>query len=136
MADKMAIVVFSGSVDRLLGMSILASSAAAMDWEVDIFLQLWGVYAFKKDVIKKNMNFSEFEELKEAVVKRIQELNFPMWYDILKQGKETGNIHIYACSTAAKAWNVTKDDLEMVDDLMEAGEFIEKVRDAKLSFFV
>lgn len=136
MGEKLAMVVFSGSVDRLVGMSILAGAASAMDWEVDIFLQLWGVYAFKKDVIKKNMNFSEFSEMKEAVVKRMQELNLPMWYDILKQAKEAGTVNIYACSTAAKAWNATKDDLEMVDEIIGAGEFLEKVKDANVTLFI
>ncbi|RLG60621.1 hypothetical protein DRN87_03865, partial [Candidatus Geothermarchaeota archaeon] len=46
MGEKLAMVVFSGSADRLIGMAILAGAASAMDWEVDIFLQLWGVYAF------------------------------------------------------------------------------------------
>ena len=132
----MAITVFSGSVDRLLGMAVLASSAAAMDWEVEIFLQLWGVYAFKKDVIKKNMNFSEFKEMADAVVKRMQELNIPMWYEILKQAKEIGNVKVYACSTACKAWDVTIDGLEMVDEIMDAGVFIEKTKDATVSLFI
>jgi len=136
MGEKLAMVVFSGSADRLIGMAILAGAASAMDWEVDIFLQLWGVYAFKKDVIKKNLNFSEFNELKEAVLKRIQELNLPMWFDILKEAKETGKVNIYACSTAAKAWNVTKDDLEMVDDIIGAGEFLEKIKDANVTLFI
>ena len=136
MGEKLAMVVFSGSADRLIGMAILAGAASAMDWEVDIFLQLWGVYAFKKDVIKKNLNFSEFNELKEAVLKRIQELNLPMWFDILREAKETGKVYIYACSTAAKAWNVTKDDLEMVDDIIGAGEFLEKIKDANVTLFI
>jgi peroxiredoxin family protein len=36
MMKKVAIVVFSGSVDRLTGMAVLASAAAASDMEVHI----------------------------------------------------------------------------------------------------
>ena len=136
MPDKMCITVMSGSIDRLTGMAILVGGAVAMDVEVEIFLQLWGVYAFKKDVIKKNMNLSEFQEMGESVAKRLQELKLPMWYDILKQAKESGRVKVYACSTAAKIWGVSKDDLEMVDDIMGAGEWIEKNREAKITLYV
>jgi len=136
LADKMTITVFSGSVDRLTGMAILVSGAVALDMEVEIFLQLWGVYAFKKDVIKENHNFSEFKELAPKVAERLKELKLPMWYELLKQAKEMGNVKIYACSTACKIWNVTKDDLELVDDLIGAAEWVDKCREAKISLFV
>ncbi len=136
MPEKMSITVFTGSVDRLTGMAILASGAAAMDVQVEIFLQLWGVYAFKKDVIKTNMHFSEFKEMAEMAAKRLQELKLPMWYEMLKEAKETGNVKIFACSTACKIWNVTKDDLEMVDEIIGAGEWIERSKDANITLFV
>ncbi len=136
MANKVCITVMSGSIDRLTGMAILASGAVAMDMDVEIFLQLWGVYAFKKDVIKENMNLSEFQDKAEMVAKRLQELNLPMWYDILKEAKETGNVKIYACSTAASIWDVKKEDLEMVDDIIGAGEWIEKSKDAAITLFI
>jgi len=134
--SKMCITVFSGSIDRLTGVAILASAATAMDMDVEIFLQLWGVYAFKKDVIKQNMSFSEFQDKAPEVAKRLQELKLPHWFELLKEAKETGKLKIYACSTAAKIWNVTKDDLEMVDDLIGAGEWVEKSKDADITFFV
>ncbi len=136
MANKLCMTVMSGSIDRLTGMAILASGAVAMDMDVEIFLQLWGVYAFKKDVIKENMNLSEFQDKAEMVARRLQELNLPMWFDILKEAKETGNVKIYACSTAASIWNVKKEDLEMVDDIIGAGEWIEKSRDAAITLFI
>ena len=136
MPEKMSITVFTGSIDRLTGVAILASGAAAMDVQVEIFLQLWGVYAFKKDVIKTNMHFSEFKEMAETAAKRLQELKLPMWYEMLKEAKETGNVRIFACSTACKIWNVTKDDLEMVDEIIGAGEWIERSKDANITLFV
>ncbi len=136
MANKLCMTVMSGSIDRLTGMAILASGAVAMDMEVEIFLQLWGVYAFKKDVIKENMNLSEFQEKGEMVAKRLQELKLPMWYEILKEAKETGNVKIYACSTASAIWDVKKEDLEMVDEIIGAGEWIDKSKEAAISLFI
>lgn len=136
MADKMCVTVMSGSVDRLVGLAILVSGAVGMDMDVELFLQLWGVHAFKKEVINKNMNLSEFSEMGEAVAKRLNELNLPTWFELLKQAKELGNVKIYACSTAVKVWNVELNDLEMVDEIIGAGEWIEKMRDAKITLFV
>ena len=34
MADRMALIVFSGTVDKLMAVSTLAAGAAAMDMEV------------------------------------------------------------------------------------------------------
>ncbi len=128
--------VMSGSIDRLVGMAVLASAAVSMDMEVEIFLQLWGVYAFKKDVIKKNMNLSEFNELGEKVASRLKELNIPPWYEMLKQAKETGKVKIYACSTATSIWNASKEDLELVDEIIGAGEWVEKMSNAKINLFI
>ncbi len=134
---KMCLTVFSGSVDRLTGMAVLASAAASMDVEVEIFLQLWGAYAFKKDVIHQNMNFSEFQDKASEVAKKLQELNIPSWFELLKQAKELGKIKVYVCSTAAQVWDaLKKDDFELVDDFIGAGEWIEKMREADINLFI
>ncbi|MGC8675446.1 DsrE/DsrF/DrsH-like family protein [Fervidicoccus sp.] len=132
----MAVVVFSGSIDRLTGLAMLVSGAVAMGYEVELFLQLWGVYAFKKDVVKKNMNFSEFQDKAPEVAKRLQELNVPSWFDIIKEAKENGSVKIYACSAAASIWNVKKEDLELVDDIIGAATWIEKMSKADITLFI
>ena len=45
---KLAMVVFSGTVDRLFPVGILASGAVAMGMDVEIFLTFWGLQAFAK----------------------------------------------------------------------------------------
>jgi len=137
MAKRMSIVVFTGSVDRLTGMAILVSAAAASEYEVHLFLQLWATYAFKKDVVEKNMNFSEFEELKPTVHEGLIRIKAPTWFDLLKQAKELGNVKIHVCSTAAQIWNVKKEDLiDIVDDIIGAAEFIDYAADSDITLFV
>ncbi len=43
MADKMSLVVFSGTDDKLMAASIIASGAVANDMDVDIFVTFWGL---------------------------------------------------------------------------------------------
>ncbi len=54
MADRMSIIVFSGTVDKLMAASILATGGAAMGMEVEVFLTFWGLDAFRKDGYKTN----------------------------------------------------------------------------------
>jgi len=137
MAEKMAIVLFSGSVDKLTGMAVLVGGAAAQDIEVDIFLQLWGSYAFRKDVVENNMNFAEFPELKPQVHEALVRLNAPSWLDLLKQAREVAPVRIHLCSLAFQIWGGKKEEfLDIVDDVIGAGEFINMAEEADVEYFI
>ncbi|MGH9434147.1 MAG: DsrE/DsrF/DrsH-like family protein [Terriglobia bacterium] len=47
--DKVALVVFSGDLDRVLAAFIIATGAAAMGQQVSMFFTFWGLSALKKD---------------------------------------------------------------------------------------
>ncbi|MGH9435345.1 MAG: DsrE/DsrF/DrsH-like family protein [Terriglobia bacterium] len=47
--DRVALVVFSGDLDRVLAAFIIATGAAAMGQEVSMFFTFWGLSALKKD---------------------------------------------------------------------------------------
>ena len=49
--DKMSIVLFSGTVDKLMPVGIMASGAVAMGMEVDIFATFWGLNALRKECL-------------------------------------------------------------------------------------
>ena len=52
--EKITMVVFSGTIDRLIGMGILTNAAIAMDYSVNIYLMLWGTYALKRKIYIKH----------------------------------------------------------------------------------
>ena len=54
MAQKMAMALFSGSVDKLTAAGVILSGAAADDMDVDIYVLLMGARAFKKENINEN----------------------------------------------------------------------------------
>ncbi|VAW23443.1 NADH dehydrogenase [hydrothermal vent metagenome] len=45
---KMSLIVFSGSFDKLVAAFTLATGAAAVNYEVNIFFTFWGLNAIKK----------------------------------------------------------------------------------------
>jgi peroxiredoxin family protein len=51
--DRIALVVFSGDLDRVLGAFVIATGAAAMGQQVSMFFTFWGL-----SVLKKNTQFS------------------------------------------------------------------------------
>ncbi len=53
--DKLSIIVFSGSLDKLIAAFIIATGAAAMGTEVTLFFTFWGTAALRKKIrLKKN----------------------------------------------------------------------------------
>jgi peroxiredoxin family protein len=138
MAEKLSMIVFSGTVDKLYPVSILTSGAVAMGMDVDIFLTFWGLNAFFKDVVKTNTRMSkEFEDMAPMMMQAMKEKNVPSWYDTLKNAKELGNVKIHACSMTLDLLGLKKDYLDdIVDDIMGVGEFIETARDSKITLFI
>jgi peroxiredoxin family protein len=47
--DRVAIVVFSGDLDRVLAAFVIATGAAAMGQQVSMFFTFWGLSVLKKD---------------------------------------------------------------------------------------
>lgn len=48
-ADKLSLIVFSGSLDRLIAAFVLATGAAAMGMQVSMFFTFWGTAALRRD---------------------------------------------------------------------------------------
>ncbi|MGB9659954.1 MAG: DsrE/DsrF/DrsH-like family protein [Nitrososphaerales archaeon] len=138
MAERLSMIVFSGTVDKLYPVSILASGAVAMGMDVDIFLTFWGLNAFFKDTVKTNTRMSkDFEDMAPLVMQVMKEKKVPSWYDTLKRAKELGNVKIHACSMTLDLLDIKKESLdEIVDDIMGVGEFIETARDSKITLFI
>src|SRR6516162_4918518 len=47
--DRVALVVFSGDLDRVLAAFIIATGAAAMGQQVSMFFTFWGLSVLKRD---------------------------------------------------------------------------------------
>jgi peroxiredoxin family protein len=51
-ADRLSMVVFSGSLDRLIAAFVLATGAASMGMQVNLFFTFWGTTALRKDSVR------------------------------------------------------------------------------------
>lgn len=136
--DKMAIILFSGTVDKLMAASILVSGGVAMGMDVDLFLTTWGLQAFRNGAAATNTKISkEYEEFAPAMMAAMQAKHVPSWLDTLKQAKELGTIHVYACGMTMELYDMKKDDLdEIVEEVIGVAGFVDAARDAKITLFI
>ncbi len=117
---------------------VLASAAAAIGMEVEIFATFWGLLAMKKDMAEKNMKISkEYEEMGEMMFKIMREKNVPSWIEMVRTAKELGNVKVYACAMTFDMFGMKKEDLvDIVDEIVGAGEYLDKAKEADITLFI
>jgi peroxiredoxin family protein len=153
---KMAIIASKGTLDMAYPPLILASTAAAMDVEVQIFFTLYGV-----DIINKK----KYRSLKVAPIANpampspvpfpnilgilpgmtsmatvmmngmIKKINWPSVPELVDACREM-EVKMIACTPTLEMTGLTKDDL--VDGVVVAGaaEFLDFALDANISLFI
>ncbi len=136
--QRMSIVLFSGTVDKLMAASILATGAAAMGMEVDVFLTTWGIIAFRKDDYKTNTRISrEYEDYGPAMAERMAAKHAPSWMENLRGAKEIGEVKISACSMTMELYDLKLEDLEpIVDEVTGVATFVERARESQITLFI
>jgi peroxiredoxin family protein len=121
--DTLAIVLCSGTDDRLTGAAVLAVGAAVMERPVEILLQFWALDAFRADRITKDHGVSPEAgvEGRAAWDRR----DGQHWSEMLRQAKEFGDVSIHACSLSMETLGITQEDLDpLVDDVEGIAAFI------------
>ncbi len=131
-------VLFSGTVDRMIPVGIISSGAVAMGMDVDIYLTFWGLQAFNKKVQEMEPKFSaDYADMATMMAQAMQEKNVPSLFETLKQVKELGNVKIHACTMTMDLLGQTKEDfIDLVDDTVGAGEFVSMAKEADFTMFI
>ncbi len=150
---KICIIVSKGTLDMAYPPLILASIAAALDWEAHLFFTFWGMDIITKKKVDKlkisavgNPNIPMPNIL--AVLpgmngmvtgmmkKTLNKVGFPSIRELIKECKENG-VKFYACEPTMKAFGLSREDLlDEVDDIIGAATFLELASDANVTLFV
>jgi len=135
---KLAMVVFSGTVDRLFPVGILASGAVAMGMDVEIFLTFWGLQAFAKRSQGMPPKFSvDYADMAPMFAQVLKQKNVPSPMETLRMAKKLGNVKVYACTMTMDLLGQTKEDfIDLVDDTAGVGEFMDRAKDAQTTLFI
>lgn len=143
---KLSLIAFSGDFDKLTATFTLATGAAAIGYEVNIFFTFWGLDAIK---LKKGRSFvgkgflpkifgymmgglkvspcSRFNLLglgPRIFRKLMRKNNVATLEDLVEAAKALG-VHLYACEMAMHVLGLSKEDfIPEVEDVLGVASFL------------
>lgn len=131
---KLVVGLSSGSIDKLVGLGVMLSGAAADDMDIEVYILLTAARAFLKENEQLNDSFVEYPHLKEEMLAKMKELSVAHWADSFRQVKEFTSCKFFICSLAGKMWGgVEKDQfIDVVDDFSGIYQYIEAAQNADL----
>ncbi len=137
-ANRLTIVLFSGTVDKLMSAAIMATGAAALGMDVEIFLTNWAALAFRKGDYKTNTRVSaDYADYRSMLLESMAAKKMTSWMENLEGAKEIGNVHIAACSHTMTLFDLELSDLEpIVDEVTGVAAFIEQSRDSAMTLYI
>lgn len=134
---KLAIVVQSGTLDKLYSTFILASTAVAMEMEVHLYFTFWGLNMLVKGAMERAGLPATHKHLEETMKKNLKKMNYPTPYEMLKRLKQSEMFKIYACSPSMKMFGIKKEELiPEVDEIAGAATFLEVASNANVQLFI
>jgi peroxiredoxin family protein len=134
---KLAIIVHSGTLDRIYCAFILGSTATAMDMETHLYFTFWGLNILVKGDLEKAGLPATYKHMEEQLKKKLAEMMYPTPYELLKRMKASGLLKMYACSPTMKMFGVKKKDLiPEVDEIAGAAAFLDLASDADITLLV
>lgn len=137
MTETMSLLLVSGTADKLMAGSIIASGGVANGMDVDVFVSFWGLIEMKKNS-PPNMKLSyEGRDMADQLFSIMKEKKVPGWKEMLRQAKEVGNVRIFACAMFADLLGLKKEDLDpMVDEIIGVTEFVGRAKESKMTLFI
>lgn len=107
-----------------------------MGWESEIFFTFWGLLALKRDYEPKEVS-SDYKGYENELRVALNFGTIPGWREVLEQGKKTGRLKVYACSTTMGLLRVKPEDLvEHVDEVVGASTFLSRAKDSDINLFI
>lgn len=134
---KLAIIVHSGTIDKLYCAFILGSTATSMNMETHLYFTFWGLNMLVKGALEKAGLPATYKHMEEQLKKKLKEMKYPTPYELLKRMKTSGLLKIYACSPTMEMFGIKREDLiPEVDEIAGASAFLNVAYDADITLLV
>ena len=118
--QTLALVLFSGTDDKLNAAAVLTAGAAALGRPVHLFLQYWALEAFRKDRIEADHGLApEAGVTGREAVDSLRRAGQASWAETLRQAKDLGEVDIQACSLSMDLLHLEEEDLDPLVDGVE-----------------
>ncbi|HWH37043.1 MAG TPA: DsrE/DsrF/DrsH-like family protein [Candidatus Limnocylindrales bacterium] len=134
--QPLSIVLFSGTDDRLNAAAVMVAGAAALGRPVHVFLQYWGLEAFRAGRLTEPRPLApEAGSDGARAVAHLQQAGQQHWSETLRQAKEIGEVDIQACSLSMDLLRLEQADLDpLVDGVEGVAAFYVSAADGQLMF--
>ena len=139
MANKAAIIVHSGDMDKLYSALILGNGALAMGMEVSLFFTFWGLQRLKKGGLEKGplSKMHMFGLGKWMINKKMKEAKVPSLEKMMQDFMELGG-KILACDMTMDIMGIKPEDLrqDLISDYCGVGTYLDEAKDSKITLFI
>ena len=134
---KIAIIVHSGTLDKLYCAFTLGSTATTLGTEVHLYFTYWGLNALVKGELEKAGLPATYKHMESYLKKKLKEMNYPTPYELLKRMKASGLLKIYACSPTMEMFDIDQKDLiPEVDEIAGAATFLAVASEAETTILI
>jgi peroxiredoxin family protein len=134
---KLAMIVHSGTLDKLYCAFILGSTATTMGWEAHLYFTFWGLLALVKGAMEKAGLPIDYKNMEKQMRERLKRMKYPTPYELLKRMKSSGLLKIYACTPTMEMFGVKREELiPEVDEMAGATTFLNVAQDADVTLLV
>lgn len=134
---KLALIVHSGTLDKLYCAFILGSTATSMGWEAHLYFTFWGLQSIVKGAMEKAVLPNDYKQMEEPMRERLKKMKYPTPYELLKRMKTSGLLKIYACTPTMEMFSIKKEDLiPEVDEQAGAATFLNVAANADVTLLV
>jgi len=153
---KLAMVVFSGDMDKLFAAFTLASGAAASNMDVTMFFTFWGLRALKKkvktgrsfmgkmlgamyggDINRATPSKMSFGGLGRWMFKKMMKAKKVPSLAELRQTSIDLGVRMYGCQMSMEVMEITRD--KMIDDVTQCVgvvTFLEQAQESQINLFI
>ncbi len=156
--EKLTMVVFSGDLDKALAAFILATTAASMGMEVNMFFTFWGLNIVKKNegsIKGKGFIRNMFNMINRGGTKRLtiskynfggigtyfirrlmKEMNMPSLDEFVTMAHEMG-VKMIACTTSCGIMGVSEEALRPeVTTMAGAAYYMGEAKSSQITLFI
>ncbi len=153
---KLSIIVFSGDFDKLVAVFTLASGAASVGYEVNLFFTFWGFNAIKikkghsfvgKGLLARFFNFfmgglnnvplsrlNFFGLSPKLMTGLMKKRNVATLEQLIEYSKQLG-VNFYACEMSMVILGIKKEDLiPEIKEVLGVAKFLEYSKDGETLF--
>ena len=161
--NNVAIVVFSGDMDKVLAAMIIANGAVAMGGSAHLFFTFWGLNALRKEsppsasmnhetksfvdkmmgsFMPKGMNHLQLSQMSMGglgtwlMKKTMEKKHLPNLPDLLHDAQESKKVHFVACSMSMEALGISKEELIEECELGGVADFLQNASTCKTTLFI